>query len=311
MDIHSQVSHAVSVELIVGMVGKEGVSLQDHDAYVSLQEEPPACNVKVSYTTGGRSVHTKLYVWSRDGVPIRAFAGSSNFTQNGFLIGWRRDLHSELLSDVTPHAALEEYRRIETDTLLVDHPEVRNEVRVWVRAPEPAWPVAVNDEVDNPTELAGVSYVVLPLVALRSSQYTVRGHPHRKWGLNWGQRDERARNQAVIHLPAQVRRATPEFFPRGTPGDRPQFLVSTDDNKSLFMVVAEQGDKALHSIPSNSLLGEYFRNRLGVASEAEIVLADLERAGSRFVKIYRTAEESYHLEYSPEVEVEGAVLYGL
>ena len=161
--------------------------------------------------------------------------------------------------------------------------------------------------------LDALDYVILPLVAQRASATgTVRGEPHKQWGLNWGQRPSRKeKNEAVIPVPELVWNSRPDFFPRGTVGDRPQFHVATDDGDSLFMCVAADNDKELHSVPSNAQVGRYFRNRLGVASGAEVTLRHLLRGGSRFVKMYRTADESYYMEYSPTADAEGARIYGL
>lgn len=301
----------VDITLVVGMVGFEGITKQDHDGFLALQQEPPSGSLTVSYTTNHRSVHTKLYVWMKDGKPLRAYAGSSNFTQNGFLIGKRRTLHSEVLAEVDAEFALTEFLRVEGDSLRADHPDVETEVNIGVRRSSTIQSVAATDDPDTTPDLTGVDYVVLPLVAQVSVKDTKRGEPHKQWGLNWGQRPGRAKNQAVIPVPSRVWDYDPNFFPRGEAGNRPQFLVTTDDGKSLFFTVAEAGDKALHSVPSNSLVGEYFRNRLGVASEAEVVLDDLLRNGSRFVRVYRTEDEGYYLEYSPEADAEGAVIYNL
>lgn len=311
-DLGDRVDHAVAVELVVGMVGYEGITLQDHDGFLTLQESPPAGEITVSYTVDHRSVHTKLFVWMTGDLPTVAFAGSSNFTQNGFLIGKRRTHHSEVLAEVDARDALAEFKRVEAESLRADYPTVDEEVSIGVRRPNGIVSVAASDDTDSSLELVGLDYVVLPLVAqVSSAAGTLRGHPHLQWGLNWGQRDSRDRNQAVIPIPSRVWAQDPEFFPRGTSGARPQFLVTTDDGKSIFFVVAEQGDKALHSVPSNSLVGEYFRNRLGIASRAQVTLDHLIAGGSRFVRIYRTEDEGYYLEYSPEADVEGEALYNM
>lgn len=312
-DLNSQVDHPIDIALVIGMTGKEGLSLQDHKGFIELQTVDKNSSIKVSYTTNDRSIHTKLYVWLNDETPVCAFAGSSNFTQNGFLIGWRKQRHGELLVFANPHEAFSEYLRIESESLDSLHPDIDEEVVIRTRQASPVWSVATTDEVSPSIELEGLESVLLPLVALtnNTSTGTVRGEPHKLWGLNWGQRNGREKNQAVIPIPKRVWALNSEFFPRGKPFDRPQFLLTTDDNKSLFMVVAEDGDKALHSVPNNSLVGEYFRHRLGVPFGEPIRLDDLKRGGSRFVKIYRTEDESYYLAYTPEVEIEGSEFYRL
>lgn len=156
--------------------------------------------------------------------------------------------------------------------------------------------------------------IILPLVALssRSETGTVRGEPHMVWGLNWGVgRNMRNRNEAAIAIPQAAWRASPDFFPRGTSGNRVQFRVFTDDGASMDMTVVEQNDKALHSVPTNDLLGLYFRRRLGVADGSVVTLGHLRAFGSRFVRFSLLDDDSYVMEYSPAVEAQGTAFYGL
>jgi len=146
-------------------------------------------------------------------------------------------------------------------------------------------------------QVVEAEHVILPLVMKN-------GNVHLRSGLNWGQRPGREPNQAYIPVPSTI--AQLGFFPpRGV-----QFLVLTDDDRAIIMVVAQDGNKALESPQGNHLIGEYFRNRLGVANGAPVTAADLARFGSRFVKFYKTDDESYFMEFSPSVEREGEDVYG-
>lgn len=305
-DVQDRFRRGLSVNLVVGMTGAEGISIDAHRGFESLQENPPAGRLRVQYMPNGRAVHTKLYVWLHRDEPVAAFAGSSNFTHNGFLLGRRGLTRSELLAVVSPDEAFAEFQRIEADSIAVDHPDLLDEVTVRRRVDAPEWQEAVLDDAVAFNQMLGSETVILPLVMTGGPKAT-RGDVHLRSGLNWGQRPEYGRepNQAYIPVPAQIARSG--FFPpRGV-----QFLVNTDDNKAIMMVVAEDGDKALHSPQGNQLIGEYFRHRLGVPNGAPVLLADLERFGSRFVRFYKTDEESYFMEYSPQVESDGATFYGV
>jgi hypothetical protein len=86
-------------------------------------------------------------------------------------------------------------------------------------------------------------------------------------GLNWGQRDGREPNQAYISLPAEAARSG--FFPLdGNPSGKhnPHFSVLTDDGINLILRVEQQNNKAITTPLNNSLIGEYFRNRIGAAN---------------------------------------------
>lgn len=306
----------ISIELLVGMVGAEGISQSNHEGFLQLQETFGNERLQVSYTSNDWSVHHKLYIWvGPDELPELAFAGSANFTQNGFLLGPKWSTHGEVLVRTDPILALAEYRRVERFCVFSTYFAIENEVRIYSTSNQPDLDIARTDGVGYESDqLNGVESVILPLVALTSSHKgTVRGEPHTTWGLNWGQREGRKnRSEAVIPIPAKVRRQFPEFFPVGKPGDRPQFQVTADDHKALFLKVAEGGDKALHSVPSNAALGEYFRNRLGLPEDSRVVLDDLKSFGSRFVRIFKTEEEAnYALVFSPELEQEGCAYFGL
>ena len=301
---HSQAS--VEVDLVVGMTGLEGISVEAHRGFESLHVNPPAGRLRVKYMPRGRVVNSKLYVWMRDDDPICAFAGSSNFTHNGFLLGRRNRGRSELLVSVEPDEALAEFNRIESESISIDHPDLLDEVTVRRKVDAPEWTESILEDSVAFNQTMGLATVVLPLVMTGGPKAT-RGEVHPRSGLNWGQRPEYRRepNQAYIPVPAQIAR-TGFFPPRGV-----QFLVNTDDNKAIMMVVAEDGDKALHSPQGNQLIGEYFRMRVGVANGAPVHRRDLDRFGSRFVRFYRVDDESYFMEYSPTVEADGASFYGV
>ena len=117
-------------------------------------------------------------------------------------------------------------------------------------------------------------------------------------GLNWGQRPEEHRepNQAYIHLPSPVYKTS--FFPPKTV----TFTVLTDDSKTLICTRAqEKYGKAIHTPQNNSLIGEYFRNRLGVANGAPITIEDLHRYGRTDVDFYKIDEETYYMDFSVPV----------
>lgn len=153
--------------------------------------------------------------------------------------------------------------------------------------------------------------VVLPLIVVRAGSGTPVGLVHRRSGLNWGQRPEEARepNQAYIPVPIEIARSG--FFPpSGVP-----FKVLTTDQKQFIMTVAQDNDKALETPQNNSLIGRYFRRRLGVPSGDPVFVEDLNEFGSRFVAFYRVddheEEWNYVMDYSPDQEERGSAFYGV
>jgi hypothetical protein len=114
-------------------------------------------------------------------------------------------------------------------------------------------------------------------------------------GLNWGQRPEEHRepNQAYIRLTAPIYRS--DFFPE----IKQHFTIRTDDNKILICTRAQQNGKAIHTPHNNSLIGEYFRNRLGVPNGQPVRKDDLRRYGRVDIDFYKVDEETYFMDFSP------------
>jgi hypothetical protein len=302
----------IKIRLIVGMTGFEGITTDTHKRLLNIQAQPPhgSGSVSIQYVTSGISVHSKLFVWLQGTKPLGAWMGSSNFTQNGFGVGFRADLHKEIMTTTDVESALHYYSAIDGVSIAIDHPDVENEITIHNRPLPTSVSVASSEgEAEHEPDFIERESVVLPLVALGASPLTARGQVHAKSGLNWGQRPEQNRepNQAYIPVPAEVRRMG--FFPpKGV-----VFRVTTTDNKLLLMTVAQDNSKALETPQNNSLIGEYFRNRLGVANGAPVTLSDLQSFGSRFVAFYRIddgdEEPSYIMDYAPEYEDRGADFY--
>lgn len=132
---------------------------------------------------------------------------------------------------------------------------------------------------------AGLESVTLSLLC-RTGETGTRS------GLNWGQRAGREPNQAYIPLPASTARSG--FFPL----DKHHFSVLTDDGVNLILRVEQQNDKAITTPLNNSLLGEYFRRRLGMANGAYINKQDLENYGRTDVTFYRIDDEQFFMDFS-------------
>ena len=86
------------------------------------------------------------------------------------------------------------------------------------------------------------------------------------------------------------------FFPL----DKQHFLVVTDDHHTLQLRVEQQNDKAITTPASNALLGEYFRNRLGLCNGAYVKKDDLLAYGRTDVTFYKIDEEQYYMDFSVE-----------
>ena len=103
---------------------------------------------------------------------------------------------------------------------------------------------------------------------------------------------DRNKNESYIPLPAPIARSG--FFPL----NKQHFSVITDDKHHLIIRVEQGKDKALTTPMSNALLGEYFRNRLGLANGAYINRSDLEKYGRTDVTFYKFDDEQFYMDFS-------------
>ncbi len=289
MEARQHLKADISVRLYIGMTGESGLDIASHRAFESAVAALTGAWFRVAYAPRGFADHSKLYVWRRQGVAVRAWTGSANYTLSGF--GLANARRKETLTDVDARAAEDVIARAADRFVSFDDPnlgqkvDVYREVTAAVREPIAELASAIVTPPDTPN-------VRLPLVQ------TVRmpGEVHNPGaGLNWGQRGTRRRAEAYIPVPAAIARAG--FFPsRGIP-----FAVHTTDGDVLFMTTAQDGEKALHSVPDNAQIGLYFRRRLGLDSEAPIRTANLEQFGSKHVTVWRRSNGSYVMDFSPQI----------
>lgn len=111
-------------------------------------------------------------------------------------------------------------------------------------------------------------------------------------GLNWGQRPGRDKNQAYIAIPTNLQRSG--FFP----DTGIEFLMETDDGESWVCARRQANGKAIHTVLSNSIIGSYFRRRLGLEQEEFIVVEHLLSYGRTTVDIYKENDKKYILDFN-------------
>jgi hypothetical protein len=259
----------ININLIVGMTATSGINSTNHSGFVELMNESSnrfTCN----YVQNKPAVHSKLYVWSSEGKALKAFIGSANYTQMAFFSRQQQ----EILTPCNAELAYAYYEKLVSNTVYCNHSDVNDLVYID----------GSNQTEDN----SGLEKVTVPLISSRNDEVQNKG------GLNWGQREGREPNQAYIQLTPEVYRSN--FFPRRTI----HFTILTDDNKSFVCVRAQKDDagQAIETPHNNSLLGEYFRNRLGVANGAKVTKADLEAYGRTDVEFVKVDEETYFLDFS-------------
>lgn len=134
----------------------------------------------------------------------------------------------------------------------------------------------------------GFNFITLPLTTKRGGQVVV---PQRS-GLNWGQRPGRQANQAYLSVPVEIQRSG--FFP-----DRGDvFVIECDDRFTMKCVRSQDNGKAIESPADNSIIGIYFRRRLGVRSGHMVTIDHLHAYGRTSVDIHFRKKNLYYLDFS-------------
>lgn len=268
-----------SIDLIVGMAVHDGMEKANHQGFIEIQSNKYNVDFNCSYVVGRPPVHSKLYIWLKDGKPMIAFAGSANYSQNAFSPSMR-----EILMKVNERDAFDYFNQIKGETQNCASDNIGDFIRFYARRI-----VTEVESVENESEpIENLESITLTLLDSGTNETPTRS------GINWGQRADQGRepNQAYINIPAEIGRSG--FFPeRGV-----VFTIITDDGKHLICVRAQDGGKGLHTTLNNSHMGEYLRFRIGVANGAYVTKADLLRYGRTDVTVYKIDEETYYMDFS-------------
>ena len=274
--------HKSTVELVIGMTPQQGIKKTDHANFVQLMDSN-INNFSCSYVEQLPAIHSKLYVWLKDETPVRSFCGSANYTQNAFF----NSNQAEILTECCPVSSFQYFLQVSNNNLVYcNHPDAEL--------------LCSEENIKNNTEDVNIEYpqgletLELPLYIVKENRI------HDKGGLNWGQRKGREPNQAYIPIP--IAKARSGFFP---PSGQHISILTTDNKPIPFTCSIAQSKQKGSNIgcaiesTNNSLLGSYFREKLGVALGSKVELADLDRFGNRNVTFIKIDDETYYMDFSP------------
>lgn len=282
-----ELQEEVDISLIIGMCPSDGISLSNHKGFLNILESEYSERFRCAYLTNSPQVHSKAYIWSKDNTFYKSFIGSANYTQNAFSRRQR-----EILEESFDSSILDYYSLLENESIFCNHNDTENLITIYNDRNYYRSHLH-EDEIDSnnlklTTGNDNIPCVTISLLSTRSGEVQNVG------GLNWGQRAKRNPNQAYIQLPPSVYNS--DFFPLRTN----HFTVITDDSKTFICTRAQKSDEgqAIETPHNNSLLGEYFRNRLNLANGAKISKQDLEKYGRTDVTFYKFDDENYYLDFS-------------
>lgn len=272
------------INLIIGMPNNKS----DHLAFLALHDEFGR-NFNGYYYRNTAPVHCKAYSWYNDEEPYTGYTGSANYSQYGFF----SHLQLNQLNIDDPVKIKELYDHLLQNCIYIpDH-----EIVLPVSHPIPhignVRPGLIEWEI--PEKRVTISF-------LRKNGTLPAGGS----GLNWGQRLEKKTNKKTGEITYVERGANQAYLPvrlsARNEGFLPEtaytFSLITDDGESFDCVVAQDNRKAIESTKNNSLIGEYFRNRLGVSLGTRITIEDLERYGRTDYTIEKINNETFLLDFS-------------
>ena len=281
----------VELDILVGMTGRDGLSRTSLLGFKSIARQIPGSVFRCSFATKPTSIHSKVFVWSNERGPVQAFVGSANYTQVGFGLASQSSNHQEVLVEVDAQQAFEYAVDVATSTIDLNHPDLAEYEDIFEESKHAN---AEQLEVITSGDLSGIQSVLLPLVQLRKDP----GQVHNAGaGLNWGHRGNRNRNEAYLPVPSSVQNS--KFFP--PLGEH--FQIVSDDGDSFIATSAQSGGKAIETPNDNSILGKYFRRRLGLQSGAFVQTEDLLRFGSNAVEFKKIETGLYFLDFRPGLNV--------
>lgn len=269
----SSLPETLQLTLITGMYPESGINVEDAEklksAHTSGQANIYLYNPSKTYLP--RAIHSKVYVWMKAGRPVRAFLGSANATVAALFSSDR-----EAMAQCDVNEAYQYVRSaLDKSESILDVPSM-TVTRLQLEKSESPSTVAVLDTLE---------FVNLPLFVVRT------GEVHDQSGLNWGQRGNRNRNEAYLPVPSGVSKSG--FFPpRGV-----RFFLFTTEGDSWECAICQQGGKAIHTVESNAILGEYFRRKLGLSPGQYVHRSDLDAYGRTSVRVYKTPDANYILEF--------------
>lgn len=289
----------LSVEIMLGMT-KSSLSQKKHEDICRLirflNEAKDMPKISCRYICQGPEVHSKVYIWSQHDkhcpeLPYVAFCGSLNYTMNAF---YKR---RESVSICNSLDAYMYYKELLPDTIDCFDPEVSEKLKNVINNTSDSFVEPDNSEKDYLTYDAETPLDTLTVSLLRADG-TDTGYGS---GINWGiRRNGTKRNPNQAYIPYNRQDKKPGFFPdRENPDDEncPMFKVITKDFGSFHMRVAQGGNKAIHSVESNAILGEWIRKKIGAPNGGYVTKQMLELYGKTSVTFRKYEDGTYLLDF--------------
>jgi hypothetical protein len=280
-----------TIKLIVGMTAKEGIGKNAHNEFIKLMTSIFPGRFECYYVKGNIPVHTKAYGWFSSTEPLIGYVGSANYSQNAFFENQGESMALEAAENIKLY-----FDSLLPHCIICTHEYVGHHIPIYDENLDKPFRIASSDQY---SDIIGESFsdrtnflstyedsIVLTLLTQGQDKMP------EKSGLNWGQRPNREHNQAYIALPSNIYNS--DFFPE--PGHK--FNLITDDGFVFSCVRAQANGKAIETPENNSILGRYFRQRIGVPLGNYVSIDDMLRYGRTNIKVTKISNSSYFMDFS-------------
>lgn len=294
---------------VIGGMYPSGIDVRLHRSLEKIQEKNQSLTIK--YTE--QEIHSKIYIWKRNGKILSALIGSANFSSNGLRTDYRESL-TDAMDDT--FSSLDEYYNF-----ILDHSSEipiidRNQKMVNIPNSE----LLVDAQKKFSAEI--------PLYSIKGKKETVPPSS----GLNWGlarlgkNKSHVAPGDAYIRLPKEIIKTNPSLFKALDPkfsspvGERkrnsePIELIWDDGTvmeaslegsqkyngkKYPKQLASFSSSRPRSNISKKSILGRYIRHRLNVGIDEVIKLSTLEDYGRTTITLSLIEDGVYYADFSVE-----------
>lgn len=286
----------LNTTIVYGMYPSDGIGQRLHDSLNIIKRRHP--NVNILYSSF--PVHSKCYIWKRGNQIVQALIGSANFSAKGLRTPFR-----EILTIANP----------------ITYESLNNYVNMILGVATPCEQINLvarqmplrNDNTDVVTL---TNYCRMTLLVPNTGQI------HDASGINWGQNIDNHTNPRDAAIPIRARhiREYPNLFPpklefpNNPDGGRihrhnDAIDIIWDDGTTMegLLEGSQEIDgvkypKQISSFPSKYIMGDYLRQRIGVASRAFVHTLDLENYGRTHIDVSIIEDGVYYLDFSVPIE---------
>ena len=318
--IEDMAKTGASITFYYGMFNKNGISSGQYNSFDALEKK--YANLKINVVTNISFVHSKLYIFKKNGLVTDILMGSANAT----LYALKSDDNCELLIDVTNTADITDLltysATIDSVSVHFDDPYVQSCIRVTTAKKgriilKGKRVYSGNPLVDN-----------IPLYNIKNGKKVVELKSGLNWGLQGGKTGKYTYAPAYIPIDAWDIDTYPlMFFPlggvgSGTGGKKTRtsspVTVTWNHNgtyttmpmhfegkgvqrptagKRLPNAPFQQFPKQLTTDGHGEDLGRYLRTLLGVSGTKLITYNDLKKYGRDYVTLRYIAPGQYEIDF--------------